>query len=54
VFDLLVDILFFNLYGAVVTVIAVLGAIPYAIWQGLRRLKQRIGGSSDGNARAGR
>ncbi|MCA9829559.1 MAG: hypothetical protein R3B97_17395 [Dehalococcoidia bacterium] len=34
--DPLVDILLFNLYGALVTGIGLLLAIPYAIWQGVR------------------
>lgn len=52
--DILVDILFFNLYGAVITVLALLAAIPYGAWQGLRWLKERIGGSGDGDARTDR
>jgi hypothetical protein len=54
VLDILVDILFFNLYGAVITVLALLAAIPYGAWQGLRWLKERIGGSGDGDARTDR
>jgi hypothetical protein len=53
-FDLLVDILFFNLYGAAITAIALLAAIPYGAWQGLRWLRQRIGGTGSGNTRPDR
>jgi hypothetical protein len=52
--DPLVDILFFNLYGAAITAIALLAAIPYGAWQGLRWLRQRIGGAAGGNTRTGR
>lgn len=34
--DPLVDILLFNLYGALVTGIGLLLAVPYAVWQGIR------------------
>jgi hypothetical protein len=53
-FDTLIDIVFFNLYGSLITVVTLLAAIPYAIWQGLRKLKNRIGGALNGNARTGR
>jgi hypothetical protein len=52
--DFLVDILFFNLYGAAITVIALLAAVPYGIWQGLRWLKSRLVGGPGGNARTNR
>jgi hypothetical protein len=53
-FDTVVDILLFNLYGAVVTVIALIAAIPYGAWQGLRWLRQRLGGQDHGDSGAGR
>lgn len=37
----LVDILFFNVYGALVTGPGFLLAVPYAIWQGARWLGSR-------------
>ncbi|MGD9934615.1 MAG: hypothetical protein AB7T37_12985 [Dehalococcoidia bacterium] len=37
----LVDILLFNLYGALVTGIGLLLAIPYAMWQGIRWIGAR-------------
>lgn len=48
-----VDFVFGGLYGALVTVIALLAAIPYAAWQGVRRLGRRFGGRQDGDARPG-
>lgn len=39
--DPLVDILLFNLYGALVTGAAFLLAVPYAVWQGARWLASR-------------
>jgi hypothetical protein len=53
VLDILVDILFFNVYGAVVTILGLLAAIPYWAWQGIRWIKGRIGGTSRGNDRTG-
>jgi len=51
--DVLVDILFFNVYGAVVTLLGLLAAIPYWAWQGIRWLRGRIGGSGRGDAGTG-
>jgi hypothetical protein len=53
--DWLIDLLFGTLYGGVVTVIALLAAIPYGIWQGMKRLwAMRPGRRSDGHAGTGR
>jgi hypothetical protein len=47
------DLVFGSLYGALVTVVALLAAIPYAAWQGMRRLVRWFGGKADGDARTG-
>lgn len=47
--DWLVEILFGTLYGALVGLIALLAAIPYGIWQGIRRLGRRFPGGTNGN-----
>jgi hypothetical protein len=45
-----VDMLFGTLYGGLVMVAALLAALPYGIWQGLKRLGAWIkGGSPRGN-----
>ncbi|WP_322819694.1 hypothetical protein [Tepidiforma sp.] len=47
------DLVFGSLYGAVVAMIALVAAIPYGVWQGLRRLARFFGGKADGDARTG-
>lgn len=50
-FDFAFEWLFGTLYGGLVMVAALLAALPYGIWQGLKRLGARIkGGSSRGNS----
>lgn len=43
--DWLIDLAFGSLYGALVTVIALVAAVPYGIWQGLKAIGRRLGGS---------
>ncbi|MFN0096228.1 MAG: hypothetical protein ACKVVT_15815 [Dehalococcoidia bacterium] len=45
----LIDVLFGTLYGSLLFAVAVLAAVPYGIWQGLKRLGRLIGGGSRGN-----
>lgn len=47
------DMAFGGLYGALVTVVGLAAAIPYAAWLGIRRLARAIGGRRNGNASAG-
>lgn len=49
-FDLLFDFLFGTVYGGLITLIALLAAIPYGAWQGAKRLwAMRPGRSSNGH-----
>ncbi|MCL6646025.1 MAG: hypothetical protein K6U88_13850 [Dehalococcoidia bacterium] len=48
------DLVFGGLYGALLWVIALAAAIPYAAWQGIRRLRRAIGGTDHGDTRTGR
>jgi hypothetical protein len=48
-----IDLLFGSLYGGLVFVIALLAAIPYGIWQGIKRLAAAVGGNRNGNSRTG-
>ena len=52
-FDTLVNLLFFNLYATLITIIAVGGAIPYAAWQGLQKLRRWLWRSGDGDRGTG-
>lgn len=47
--DWLVDLAFGTLYGGLVGLIALLAAIPYGIWQGIRRLSRHFPGGTSGN-----
>ena len=49
----MIDLLFGNSYEALLMTIALLAAIPYGIWQLIKRVVGRRGGS-DGDARTGR
>jgi hypothetical protein len=48
--DWLTSLVFGSLYGALVTGIALLAAIPYGIWEGLRWLRQQLTGGNHGDA----
>lgn len=48
------DLLFGTLYGGAIFAIALLAAIPYGIWQGIKRLAAAIGGNRDGDTRTDR
>jgi len=51
----MVDLLFGNGYEALLMSVALLAAIPYGIYVGLKKLSRRIlGGRHDGDARTGR
>ncbi|MCC7366066.1 MAG: hypothetical protein IT303_17000 [Dehalococcoidia bacterium] len=50
VFDWGVELLFGTLYGGLVTLIALFAAIPYGIWQGIKRVGRRLSGGNNGNA----
>jgi hypothetical protein len=47
------DLLFSNVYGLIVTAIPIIAAIPYAIWQGVKKLNTAIRGGHDGDSRTG-
>jgi hypothetical protein len=50
VLDFAFEWLFGTLYGGIITFAALLAAIPYGIWQGIRRLGTRFrGGTARGN-----
>lgn len=53
IFEWLVQLLFGSLYGLLVTGIALLAAIPYGIWQGIKWLSTKITGGPNGNSRTG-
>ncbi|MCK6563863.1 MAG: hypothetical protein L6Q80_03815 [Dehalococcoidia bacterium] len=44
---------FGTLYGGLVFGIALVAAIPYGAWQGIKRLTRRNEGESNGDARTG-
>ncbi len=46
-----VGLVFETLYGGIIFVIALVAAIPYGIWQGIKRLTRRNQGGTNGNAR---
>ena len=48
--DWLVQLLFGSLYGSIVLVIALAGAIPYGIWQGVKALGRKLSGGSRGDS----
>jgi hypothetical protein len=48
-----IDLLFGTLYGSLIFFVALLAAIPYGIWQGIKRLSAAIGGKRNGDARTG-
>ncbi|MGE3073704.1 MAG: hypothetical protein AB7N24_06395 [Dehalococcoidia bacterium] len=51
----MVDLFLGNSYEALLFVIAIIAAIPYGIYIGLKKLGSRItGGKSDGDSRTGR
>ncbi len=51
----MVDLLFGNSYEALLLVIALVAAIPYGIYVGLKKLGSRFtGGRQNGNPRTGR
>lgn len=46
-----IDLLFGTLYGGAITAIALVAAIPYGIWQGIKRLAAALGGNRNGDTR---
>ncbi len=48
-----IDLLFGSLYGGLIFFIALLAAIPYGIWQGIKRLAAALGGNRNGDSRTG-
>jgi len=49
--DWLFNLAFTMAYGGFILVIALLAAIPYGIWQGIKRIGARFsGGKTDGNS----
>ena len=52
--DWLTSLLFGTFYGAAVMGIALLAAIPYGAWQGIRWLGRKLSGGPHGNPRTGR
>lgn len=51
----MVDLIFGNGYEAILAAIALVAAVPYGIYVGLRKLSRRIGGGKrDGDTRTGR
>ncbi len=54
VFDWLVSFAFGSLYASVVTLIPLVAAIPYGIWQGIKWLARSVRkGEDHGNTRTG-
>ena len=51
--EFLIELVFGTLYGAGITLIALVAAIPYGIWQGIKWLGRRISGGANGDARTG-
>lgn len=51
--DWLLQLAFGTLYGAAITAIALLAAIPYGAWQGAKWLAKRLTGGTHGNPRTG-
>ncbi len=51
----MIDLLFGNSYGALLMAVALIAAIPYGIYVGLKKLGARITGGKDrGHSRTGR
>jgi len=48
--DLLADLFFGTLYGALITGVALVAAIPYGIWQGIKWVGRRLTGGEHGDA----
>ncbi|MCK9518224.1 MAG: hypothetical protein M0R74_04210 [Dehalococcoidia bacterium] len=46
----LTELLFGSLYGAVVMGLALVAAIPYGLWQGLKWIGRQITGGTNGDA----
>lgn len=51
--DWLLQLVFGTLYGAGITLIALLAAIPYGLWQGAKWLGQRLTGGIHGDTPTG-
>ena len=49
-----IDLLFGTFYGGLIFLIALLAAIPYGIWQGIKRLAAALGGNRNGDSRTDR
>ena len=50
----MIDLLFGNSYEAAIMLVALIAAIPYGIYIGLKKLGTKIfGGKDDGDARTG-
>lgn len=48
--DWLAGFAFGGLYGAVILAVALIGAIPYGAWQGLKRVRALISRRTHGNS----
>jgi hypothetical protein len=53
VVDWLVQAAFGTLYGGLIMVIALLAAIPYGAWQGIKRLGRWTTGGRNGDTKTG-
>lgn len=51
--DWLLQLAFGTLYGAGITLIALLAAIPYGLWQGAKWLGRHLTGGTHGDSRTG-
>ena len=49
-----IDIIFGDVYGALITAIALAAAVPYGLWKGAQWLISLARGGADGNRRADR
>ncbi|MFN0147759.1 MAG: hypothetical protein ACKVT1_14725 [Dehalococcoidia bacterium] len=49
ILDWLVSFAFGGLYGAVIIGIALIGALPYGAWQGVKRIRARFRGGEHGH-----
>ncbi len=48
--DILAELVFGSLYGALVTGVALVAAIPYGLWQAIKWVGQRVTGGEHGDA----
>ena len=50
ILEWVVSLAFGGLYAGIVLAIAVIGAVPYGLWQGLKRVRARLPGRTHGDS----